>query len=303
MYENFYFFNWYGNGDILNSKEYVRELAVRLRSEGIAKKVWYRHPKSHKILWDMDDIIEQGPITEECVNALPFVEHGDGDVYFNTWIGRDGRYVLPGIVCTDIMNFKMFNDQLRAMGLSVQLERPLIDYIPQINFEMLDTRYKLRINKFFYHHGSYKVVLVCNGDVHSGQATNFDFGPVIEDLCERNPNEVYVATTEFKVVKEHPNLFFTRQLIDTDEGFDLNEIAYLSNKVDLTVGRASGPSCFAQHKDNILDPTKKFLVFSNHPDCVTFLKGAKGEAHFFWSGETTTETVYRDIREVMEWKI
>jgi hypothetical protein len=301
MYENFYFFNRYGNGDILNSKEYVRELAIRLPAEGIAKKVWYLHPKSHQILWDMDDILEQSSVTEKCNNALPFVEHGD-DVYFNTWIGRDGRYVLPGIVCTDIMNFKMFNDQLRAMGLSVQLERPLIDYVPQIDFDKMDTRYKLRINRFFQIMAGRKVMLVCNGDVHSNQATNFDFGPIINALCERHPDEVFVATTEYAPAQEYHNLFFTRQLIHTDEGFDLNEIAYLSNRVDLTVGRASGPSVFAQHKENILDPSKKFLVFSNHPDCVTFLKGAKGDATFFWSGETTKEPVYQEIREVMEWK-
>ena len=301
MYKNFYFFNWYGNGDILNSKEYVRELAIKLLAEGIAEKVWYLHPKSHKILWDMD-AIEQGPITEKCDNSLPFVEHGD-DVYFNTWIGRDGRYVLPGIVCTDIMNFKMFNDQLRAMGLSVQLSQPIIDYVPQIDFEQMDIRYKLRINRFFQIMSDRKVMLICNGDVHSNQATNFDFGPIIEALCERHSDEVFVATTEFAPSKEYDNLFFTSQLIQTDEGFDLNEIAYLSNGIDLTVGRASGPSVFAQHKENILDPTKKFLVFSNHPDCVTFLKGARGEAKFFWSGETATERVYQEIREVMEWKI
>ncbi len=301
MYKNFYFFNWYGNGDILNSKEYVRELAERLPADGIAEKVWYLHPKSHQILWDMADILEQGPITEKCKNGFAFLEDGS-DVYFNTWIGRDGKYVLPGIVCTDIMNLQMFNDQLRAMGLSTQLSRPLIDYVPQIDFEQMDTRYKLRINRFFQIMAGRKVMLVCNGDVHSNQATNFDFGPIIEALCERHPDEVFVATTEFASSKVYDNLFFTSQLIQTDDGFDLNEIGYLSNSVDLTVGRASGPSVFAQHKENILDPTKKFLVFSNHPDCVTFLKGARGEAKFFWSEETATERVYQEIREVMEWK-
>ncbi len=302
MYKNFYFFNWYGNGDILNSKEYVRELAIKLPAEGIAEKVWYLHPKSHQILWDMADIIEQGPITKKCNNGLAFSEDGE-DVYFNTWIGRDGRYVLPGIVCTDIMNLKMFNDQLYAMGLHIRLRRPLIEYVPRIDFTKMDTRYVLRINRFFTEHSNRTTMLICNGDVHSGQAENFDFGPIIEALCDRHPDEIFVATTEFAPSTDHHNLFFTSQIIHTDEVFDLNEIAYLSNRVDLTVGRASGPSCFAQHRDNITDPTKKFLVFSGHPDCVTFLKGAKGDAHFFWSGDTETEQVYQEIREVMGWKI
>ncbi len=301
MYKNFYFFNRYGNGDIMNSKEYVRELAEIFPKEGIAENVWYLHPKSPDILWDIADVIQQDKVTEKCNNALPFSIDGD-DAYFNTWIGRDGRYVLPGITCTDIMNLKMFNDQLHAMGLPRMLQRDLIEYIPRIDFDQMDTRYMIRINNFLHNSGVNKKVLICNGDVHSNQATNFDFGPIIEALCERHPDKTFIATTEFASTASHKNLYFTSQIIHTDSGFDLNEIGYLSNFIGLTVGRASGPSVFTQHKTNILDPNKKFLVFSNHPDCVTFIKGAKGEAHFFWSGETEKERVYQEIREVMEWK-
>ncbi len=300
MYKNFYFFNRYGNGDIMNSKEYVRELAERFPKEGIAENVWYLHPKDPAILWDMENIIQQGKVTLKCENSYPYVVDGD-DAYFNTWIGRDGSYVLPGITCTDVMNLKMFNDQLYAMGLPRMLQRDLIEYIPSIDFDQMDTRYKMRINNFLYNSRE-KRVLICNGDVHSNQATNFDFGPIIEALCERHPNETFIATAEFATERNFDNLFFTSKIIHTDTGFDLNEIGYLSNFVDLTVGRASGPSVFTQHRTNILDPYKKFLVFSNHPNCVTFIKGAQAKAHFFWSGETTKEPVYQEIREVMAWK-
>ena len=68
----------------------------------------------------------------------------------------------------------------------------------------------------------------------------------------------------------------------------------------LTIGRASGPSVFTQHKENMLDPTKKFLVFSNHTDCITFMKGAKSKVEFFWIGETQLNRVYEEIKEVLD---
>ncbi len=296
MFRRFHFFNRYGNGDILNSKEYVRELAQRLPAE----EVWYLHPKNPRILEDMDDLIKQGKVTKECNNAMAFIRDGD-DIYFNTWIGRDGSYVLPGITCTDIMNRKMFNDILQSMGLDIRLEKPFIEYVPRIDFTRLSPTYINRIDTFLEENTGLKT-LICNGDVQSNQATNFDFGPIIERLCARHPDEIFIATGEFKATRAYNNLFFTSQIIRADDRFDLNEIAYLSRGVPLTIGRASGPSVFAQHRENILDASKRFLVFSNHPNCVTFLKGAKGKARFFWSGETSQDGVYEEIREMVEWK-
>lgn len=295
MFKNVYFFNWYGNGDILNAKEYVREIAGR----GLGEKYYFLHPKSPRILEDMEDIIEQGKITKQCDNSKGFVIDGE-DLYFNTWIGRDGRYVLPGVTCTDIMNMRMYNDILETIGSDIRLERPLINYIPEIDFEKLPMRSLLRVSRFIRQNGDARKILMCNGDVQSNQATNFDFGPVIENLCGMCPNDIFVCTAEFKSTLIYPNLYFTKQIIDAPGGFDLNEIAYMSKSMDLIVGRASGPSVFAQHRENILDPTKKFLVFSNHPNCVTFFKGAKGKAEFYWSGETMQSMVYRDIREVLD---
>ena len=295
MFKNIYFFNWYGNGDILNSKEYVRELAERMPEV----KFYYLHPKNPRIFEDMGNLFEHGSITEKCDNSKGFIIYGD-DLYFNTWIGRDSRYVLPGITCTDIMNRKMFNDILETAGMDIRLERPFIDYIPSINFNKLQPKYLMRVARFLTQNEKARKILICNGDVQSNQATNFDFGPVIENLCKLYPEDIFIATTPFRTELIYPNLYFTSDIIKADDGFDLNEIGYLSRKVVLTIGRASGPSVFTQHKENMLDPTKKFLVFSNHPDCITFMKGAKSKVEFFWSGETQLNRVYEEIKEVLD---
>jgi hypothetical protein len=59
------------------------------------------------------------------------------------------------------------------------------------------------------------------------------------------------------------NIHFTDDIFSDVQNGDINEIAYLSTKAFLIMGKNSGPFMFTHIQENILDPNKIFMSMSH----------------------------------------
>lgn len=274
------FYNHFGNGDIFESREFVKEYMKKIQVD----EYYYAHGKNPRILADMPEL-EFTDVTDVMKPMLACTWVKPDTLYVNTWIGRDGRYVLPGIGCVVEYLYRMHGDIFRMLGLS-SLEKSAIDYIPSLDYSYYNVE---SVDKFCEEHKERKV-LISNGPVQSSQARNFDFTPAIKMVSESFPNIAFILTSDADVQED--NIFFTSDIIETDDGFDLNEISYLSLFCDTHIGRNSGPHVFAQVRENWLDPQKVTLSFTYREEASHFVWRLPTEMRKRWSGRTDTEGVH-----------
>lgn len=291
MYRNLVFYNWYGNGDLFNSREFVKELMKKIPAENYI----YCHSKSERMFEDMPKL-ESRKMMSWCDNSKPFVRVND-DLAINTWIGRTGNYVLPGIGCTIHQNIRMYNDTLRLAGLDLRLAKDGLDYIPEIDFLKLNHKYLDNITNFIKERAGPRV-LWANGPAQSAQSDNFDFGPTILKTATKYPYTTFIVTEP--MIDCRHNIFWTGDIIQAKDSFDLNEIAYLSLFCRTFIGRPTGPFVFAQVKENMRKEAKALLGFSYHPNVLTFALKYKTPIGKYWSNATQTDDVSRAVREVLD---
>ena len=288
MYDNLRFFNWYGNGDLFNSREFIKELMKKIP----ASKYWYHHPKYPRMFEDISEL-EYAKITKDCSNAKGFIKK-ENDLYINTWIGRENRYVLEGIGCTVRKNLEMYNNILSSAGLSVRLEKSPEEYLPRVDFSKLELE---NVDTWVRENQEKRIVLLCTNRAQSCQSSNFDMLPTLDRIFTEFKDIVFVVTDD---CPEYPNVFRSKDITKTVDGFDLNEISYLSLFADTIIGRPTGPFVFCQNMDNCMNKDKKVLGFSFHQNSVTFAHDVPIKMSVFWSGATSNEEVYLEIKEILE---
>ncbi len=277
MSKNVIFYNHFGNGDIFESREFVKEYMEKIPADNY----YYAHGKPKKILADMPEL--QFTEVTDVMDAMHAATITDDVMYINTWIGRDGKFVLPGIGCVVESLYYMHNEILGALGLEL-LKKEIIEYIPSIDYSYYQTD---TIDAFCQKYDNRKV-LISNGPVHSNQANNFDFTEPIKMLAKSFPNIMFLVTSLTDIVMD--NVFFTSDIIRAKNGFDLNEISYLSLFCDTHIGRNSGPHVFAQVRENWNDHNKVTLSF-------TYTKMA---SHFVYKLPTAMEKRWSDATEEFE---
>jgi hypothetical protein len=75
---------------------------------------------------------------------------------------------------------------------------------------------------------------------------------------------------------------------------DLLYISQISTYCDVIVGRASGPYCFTQLKNNLLDSNKTYISFNNNIDEGRFYFNLKSK--FVWSDNYEQENIIKTIK-------
>lgn len=299
VFDTVIFYNHFGNGDLFNSREFIKELIQK----GLGKRYIYAHAKSKAMFQDIPEIERMFPVPSHCQTHSHY-KVLDNDtlgltLYLNTWIGVESKYVLPGIGCTIEKNLERYNAILKELELSFRLDQNTIEYLPKIDYGKLDQEKLENIDKFMLNYPTVdNIVLISNGDVQSNQAQNFDFTPIIQRLVNTYPDNLFITTQDTGIIAS--NLTTTADIINTYNLFDLNYISYLSTYCDVIIGRASGPYCFTQIYENMLDPFKTFLTFSYTPEGAYFLLDRSGiGANTSWSSETSTEGVFNEICKIL----
>jgi hypothetical protein len=286
MYNQVLFYNHFGAGDIFESREFVKEW-MRLVP---ANSYHYSHGKNPRILLDIPEL-KFKEVTEHMNPMNGVWDDGHANLYVNTWIGRDGRYVLPGIGCTVEKLYKMHNDMLAVYGLGVLSGEP-VDYIPDIDYKV----YYIKELKKLIKELSGRKVLIDNGLVQSNQAQNFEFNPIIQEVANSHKDISFFLTQgcSWEMENVYHISKYTNQV-----GFDLNEVSYVSTFCDTLIGRNSGPHVYTQVKKNVMDAEKKLLSFTYQHSGSSFVVNTNVKIRKEWSPATDKNGVIQEIERIL----
>lgn len=288
-FEEVCFYCYFGNGDIFNSKGLVRDMINSFPD----KRYFYAHSKSSRILEDLP-LTSVGIIKEIMPGDKHYLVGNAKDLYFNTWIGLDSKYVLPGVGVTLSKYIILYNDILKKLKVDFRFVNNPYLYIPDTDYSKV--QHKGNVWAFNEVYPGRKI-LISTGDVFSNQSENFDFAPIVEELCLRHKDTQFITTTDLGIWQH--NYHSTPGITQTLDGFDLNEISYLSTMCDVIIGRSSGPYVFCQTKTNLMNPNKKFLSFTYHKNSSDLCLGMDLPAKRFHSNDFSTKGVLEKIEEVL----
>jgi len=242
-YSRILFFNNCNNGDNHYSRQFLRHI-----SSSVGVDCAYSHFRCDRILADLPMRlvrVDTRPLHQESFHL-----NGDGTLFVNTWVGHQNFKWFSPNGCTLHNNYRMFSETCRSIGVSLPSE---VDCIPTIDYKRLGLGTALpMMNR----------VLVSNGPCASGQAYNFDMGPVVEALAEKHPSCQFLVTDPFPTTKGNI-LDANKEAVPPLGKSNLIELSHLSLSCPIIVGRGSGPFCFAHVRENLMDPNKTFIVFGN----------------------------------------
>lgn len=288
MYNQVIFYNHFGAGDLFESRSFVKAWMALVPSN----HYFYSHGKSEKIFLDIKKL-EFKSITEHMKVMSSTRDDGHGNLYVNTWIGRNSKYVLPGIGCTVEKLFEMHNDMLAENNLGCLPGSPSL-YLPTIDYKKFNIS---KVTKFMKKNDQEKI-FIDNGLVQSSQAFNFPFNDPIITIANKYPDKLFI--TSQAIQSSSNNIIHAGEIIGSAGwGFDLNEMSYLSTFCTTLIGRNSGPHVFSQTMGNCSDPSKKLLSFTYEPQGASFVVNTDVAIRKFWSNSTSHDDVVRKIEEVL----
>ena len=224
--KNILFFNDWHNGDIHMSRNYIKDL-MNIFGEN---KYYSFHVNNPEILID-----------------IPKLEHTDVkdgfDLIINTWVNQH-KNIIGFHGCNFLHYYNTMKITYTNLGIVDQI-KDIEFYIPCIDYTKINTQ-----NCIKYLSYKRKFILICNNDVHSSQADNFDMSSLVNTAADVFfEYDILVTNFNSNIVKKE-NIFFCSDITKKPNGFDLNEISYLSTFSSLIIGRSSGPYSFSIVQEN-----------------------------------------------------
>lgn len=286
-YKKVVFYNHFGAGDIFESREFVKEVCQIIPAE----EYFYAHPKNPRMLVDIE-YLKHTPVTDIMKPTRAFTKDRS-ELYINTWIGRDGKYVLPQVGCVADKNWEMYNDVLKKLGAR-KLSKGHLEYLPDPNCNFFNLKH---VDQYLIETAGSRKVLICNGVVNSNQAFNFDFSEPIFEVARNNPKVNFIVTQTPPV--NLGNIRTIASIVQSPDGYDLNETSYLAEFCQVIVGRKSGPFVFAHTKKVWHDGTKKSLSFTYAKHSSHFVREDTLPLRKFWSPTTEKKEIIKRMEEVI----
>ena len=291
-YNKFIAFNFYGNGDIAESKTFVLDLMKIFP----AKEYEYLTGKSPRLLLDVPNLKVHNNFPDFIDATIPYFLDDENNLYWNTWVGRNSYYVLNGSACVVEKIHEMHSDMLSSFSngkLKLSSADPL-DYLFSFDY----SKYEINgITEYLKGKEEQKKIYVSNGSVSSNQADNFDMSPLIINLAKMFPDILFFVTEGFENFEE--NIIDANALTPDYLDSNLVELSYLSTFCDLLVGRNSGAAVFAWTKFNCLEREISNLTLSYHVDCAHFVYNSKINMKKFWSNSVDTLELTDIINEII----
>lgn len=287
------FFNHWHNGDVFSGKGYMQDIIRQLPN----MKFQHAQLNNLKSMRDLKcEHIHVDQLPREVHSQVRYIDL-NGVMYINTWVGCYGNAVIPVgeqhanwrslfVMWKHIMEMLQITmaPELKVPGAYGQTD--LVQYIPETDWSCYDIQPAL---KFLGQHN--RLALFCNGLVRSTQSHIGLMEDAIQELCHNFPDISFVCTSKFEHANV-PNLYFTDDIFAGVQGGDINEIAYLSTRCEMIVGKNSGPFMFTHVKENILDPNKAFFSLSHRPsDSYTFELYGLPCRYYHYSEEATPSVV------------
>jgi hypothetical protein len=286
------FFQYFHNGDLFSSKEYIRQIV----QETDCFNFKYYHFNHEKVLRDLKIPPAGDPsFLGKNGKSMPVTFYKDGSLFINTWIEAPVRNRLPlniekihGINHYRLRAYwKYIFDMLNSIYKTNLILKPVEEYVADIDFSCFN------VADIDLKPTTKKRVLVSNGEVKSNQSFAGTMDNLVVLLALKFPNCEFYCTHKF--ITTHSNIFFTDDILPTEKEdlrlslvswartkCDLNEISYFSQSCDIIIGRNSGPFIFCLTKKNVFDPTKTFISFNKFQD-DSLLRGVNHSCKYIWS--------------------
>ena len=285
------FYNYGHNGDIHYSRNFVKNILMNT-----SVPAEYKFNGSFKLVKDIENVSFSPNTFSSISNNELLYDNVHETLLINTWIGSSGaKFIQNEVGCSLTANYEKFKHIYSALKLNY--EKPEF-YIPEINWQKYDIHF---IDQFLAANKFDKYVLISNGNVLSGQSTNFNFDEVIRALSTKNKNIAFVLTDN-KNRLDAANIFYTSDFIKTKDG-DLNEIGYLGTKCSLIVGRGSGPFCFCHNKETLFNKNITFLALTKYRNDGLWAlpeQLPENQANQIWSNQFDNNSIYSIINEQLK---
>ena len=257
-------YNHFHNGDILFSRMITELLKTKF-------EIKFYHNLTPPLFQDMEDVEEIQGIPLEFQTHDHFLDSLKYNAV-NTWLGQGSmRYTnRVNAGCSFENHMELTKDICQTLDIPVN---EIEEYLPSINFNNLPKYETINSQMVEIKKKYRKIVLISNGDVHSMQSSNFDFYPIVTQLSHEFPDVLFICTKSVDCVNENMiNVDSITQILP-----DLLYISQISTFCDVIIGRASGPYCFAQIKQNLLDSNKTFIAFSYNSNEGRFYSNIKAK--------------------------
>jgi hypothetical protein len=286
---NIVFFNHWHYGDLFSTRGLVADIKRQLPDYNFV----YAHNRNPWAVVDMCKSLSKTQ-TDKILNQMlnmrtRFAKNGD-DLFINTWVGAYEGLWGPNSHPSFTSHYKIFEECYRGMnenfGTNLKLDSDVWTYIPEIDYTPYNTK---AADDFLTATG--RCHLICNGAVQSTQSSMGNMQVIIETLATKYPADTFVATEMFETTTQ--NIYFTDAIFKKD--CDMCEISYLGSKVNVIVGKNSGPFTYSNTRQNLQDPKKKLICFSHKPE-DTLPYGLDFAAEFIF-GDTTDDTTAVEIIE------
>lgn len=264
------FFNYYHNGDLHLSRNFVRAVSEICNARGITCE--YYHRCNPNVLADLH-YVKHTSNDYSTNDRMPSAVIGD-ILFINTWYcGRMDIYEKYDVSFKSI--YMIFVDAVKPLGIDIEQMQKL-DLFPSINYDCFD----IGAAKKWIDNNRRKKVFIANCNAMSCQSDNFSFSEIINRLS-LNDNIDFLISNGKPGIELRKNVFMTTDIINkpacnlftaTDliarPVCDLNENSFLASNCDLIIGRLSGAYNFAITRENYFDNPKTFLCFTNSNENV-----------------------------------
>jgi len=247
--KNLIFFNYWHNGDIHVSREFVKDI---LNKTNFNNRIYYHH-NSLKLLMDINVEIKRFDMNMNINNEKLFYED-DNNVYVNTWFHLEHGFKY--YQCTLEALYYNFTEIYKQLDIKLE---DISFYIPKIDFSKFNV---LSIDKFFKNTHFKKHVYICNGMTLSGQSDNMILTNLIKELSDKYIECLFILTEKIPLITK--NITFSQDIIGSNGKNDLIENSYLSTKCDIIVGRTSGPSTFSIVPENVTNDNIQNILHLSH---------------------------------------
>lgn len=256
------FFNYFHNGDIHVSREFVRLIISTVKRIEPETQFYYGHRNYNGLLADIPDLIFDPAALTIIRDHQVGIRTINDTIYINTWYGQQhSKYTNNYGLSIDTL-YAAFDDACKILwGFSLDsISTDLTKFFPTIDYSKF---YITNATKWIQAQPN-KKIFISNGDVLSDQAHEFSFAPLIVDLARKHHDKIFILSNrEYKyVIGREPNICYSDTIIGKKQN-DLNENAFLASHCDVIVGRASGPFTFAMTQETLFQKKKKFLNFCN----------------------------------------
>lgn len=263
------FYNDFHYGDIHMSRNYIKDLMEIFGNDNEYYSYHINHP----------DILKDIPNLKHTTNKSGF------DIYVNTWIAHNTS-TIPFNGC----NFTYYHECMKILYNSLGILDKLKDvdyYIPNIDYN----QYYIK-NCIDFINRNKKFILICNNDVKSGQADNFDMSNLINIVSYLlNDYDIVITNYNQNIIKKD-NIFYCNEIIKNEVGLDLNEISFLSIFSSMIIGRSSGPYSFSVVKENYNRKVPFICLTNKEYDCWY----CKNNTNVIWSNDYNIDNIINLIK-------